>query len=281
MNCPHCKQTVEDGASFCGNCGQALLAGPSSQTSAAMPTYAVSRPGQHTGETKALLSLLFGLAGLAGALLMAVVGLAMGVAGIAMGTMSRSSKKRSLSTAGLVVSVLAVIVSLAVWSYAVSQNSHPKVANNNSPATVASHLSTPCYSADLVETLNVSQSGNDCNASAFDGSTLNSSANVYKVYAASSGRINDGNFKDIFKQAIEKDLKTNLPNFTVNNETAGLFAGSPAYIAKASDKRSGVSVVEGAVWHKAVNGDNVFVLVHAAKADNANLDTLEAQWQWQ
>lgn len=71
-----------------------------------------------SGGTKALLSLLFGLAGLVGALFMALIGLALGLAGLTMGTMSRSSTKRGLSTAGLIVSSLAILASLAVWAYA-------------------------------------------------------------------------------------------------------------------------------------------------------------------
>jgi len=310
MTCPNCHQATEDGAAFCGNCGQALqspitkmvnnqppetndtpLPGPlaaagNSGMAAGIPSYALAKPGQHAGETKALLSLIFGIAGIAGALFLALIGLVLGTAGIIMGTMSRSGPKRGLSTAGLVFSSLAILASLAVWTYAVrhdprfSQNATSAAPGVSAPSVAASDVSTPCYSAGFVNQLNVSNGADSCDMSAFNGPTLNNSTNAYKVYADTSQTVNAQDYAGVFKPALEKDVKSNLPDFTIDSEAAGSFAGSPAYIISTSDKAQGVAVVEAAVLHRAGPGENVFVMVHAVSGQSADLTTLEAQWQW-
>ena len=307
MTCPNCQQATEDSAAFCGNCGQALspiaqvmnnqqsapdntqpLSGSLAPAgvAASVPNYALAKPGQHTGETKALLALIFGIAGIAGALFIALIGLVLGVAGLIMGTMSRVGPRRGLSTAGLVFSSLAILASLGVWTYAVRHN--PQFAQNSTsaapgavaPAVAASDVSTPCYSAGFVNQLNVSNGADSCDMNAFNGSNLNSSTEAYKVYAYTAKTINAKDYASIFKPALEKDVATNLPGFSVDTETSGSFAGSPAYIVNSSDKAQGVAVVEAAVLHSAGPGENVFVMAHVVNGQSADLTTLEAQWQW-
>lgn len=286
MNCPNCHQPVETDAAFCGNCDYPLTAAVT-QPAAAIPGYALATPRQHTGETKALLALLFGLAGIVGALFIAAIGLVLGVAGIIMGTMSRSGTKRRLSTAGLVTSSLAIMAGLAVWTYAIkhdaklNQSAKPASSHNlTAPSVSASSLSTPCYSAGFVDKLNVSNAANSCDMSAFNGPTLENSTNAYKVYADTSQTANAQNFTSIVKPALEKDVKTNLPGFNIDSEQVGQFAGSPAYIVKASNASQHVAVTEAAVLHQVDAGDNIFILVHAFNGSTADLSTLEAQWQW-
>ncbi len=307
MTCPNCHQATEDGAAFCGNCGQALQSpiaqvvndrapeppapppGPlaaAGNGTAAIPSYALAKPAQHAGETKALLAVIFGIAGIAGALFLALIGLVLGTAGLIMGTMSRTGPKRGLSTAGLVFSSLAILASLAVWTYAVrhdprfSQNGTPAKPGISAPSVAASDVSTPCYSAGFVNQLNVSNGADSCDMSAFNGPTLSNSTNAYKVYADTSQTVNSQDYEGVFKSALEKDVQSNLPDFTIDSETAGSFAGSPAYIVNTSDKAQGVAVVEAAVLHQAGPGENIFILVHAVSGQSADLTTLEAQWQW-
>jgi hypothetical protein len=250
-----------------------------------VPSYAVALPGQHSRENKALLSLLFGIAGIIGALFMVALGLALGLVGIVMGTMSRAGSKRSLSTAGLIVSGIAVLGSLALWTYAAKHfaqlsQASTKAHSLTAPAVAASHLSTPCYSTDFADQLNVSNSANSCDMAAFNGTTLETSTNAYKVYANTSQTATAANLALVAKPAIEKDIQTNLPSFTVTGEGAVEFAGSPAYAVNAADKAQGVSIVEAAVFHQVANGENLFILVHAANANSADLHGLETQWQW-
>jgi hypothetical protein len=274
MNCPKCNQLVEAGAAFCGNCGQALLVAAAPAPNP-LPLYAVAQPGRHVDENKAWLSLLFGLVGIVGALFLALAGLALGIVGLVFGTMSRSGTKRGLSTAGLAVSSLAVLAGLGVWVYAINHNPrfHNETASSaapgiTAPTVSASSLTTPCYSAGFVDKLNVSNSNSSCDMSAFNGPTLSSSSNAYKVYASQSTTATADNFTSLAKPAIEK-------------EQASQFAGSPAYVVNTSDKISGVAVIEAAVLHKVGNGDNVFILVHAVNGKTADLNVIEAEWQWQ
>lgn len=324
MDCPNCHQPIEAGAAFCGNCGQPLQAGqqqvvspppapppaplspiaqvisnpspaPQAQigtpvvagggVAAGVPGYALANPARHAGETKALLSLVFGIAGIVGALFVAILGLALGITGIIMGTMSRSSGKRGLSTAGLVFSSLAILAGLAVWTYAIKHD--PRLSQNapanhsiTAPSVASAQVSTPCYSAGFVDKLNISSASDSCDMKAFNGTTIESSTNAYKVYADTSQIVSADNYASLFKSAIEKDVKENLPGFTTDSETVTQFAGSPAYVVQTSDKVHGVAIVEAAVWHQVKAGDNIFILVHALNGRSADLNTLEAQWQW-
>lgn len=264
----------EEGLSAVGN--------NSADQAASWPTV----PAQRRSGQKALWAVLFGLAGLAGTLFAAASGLVLGLAGIVMGSLSRSGSKRGLSTAGLFISSLAILAGLGVWTYAVSHdpalqgNTVPSGNSLSAPAVSTASVSTPCYSVGLVDRLNVINNPHSCDMNAFNGPTLTSSTNVYKVYANTSPTADAENFAGLARRAIEKDIRTNLPDFTITGEQSAEFAGSPAYIAKASDQAQRLVLVEAAVFHSATTGQNVFILVHAANGASTDLSILEAQWQW-
>jgi uncharacterized membrane protein len=292
MNCPKCNLPTEDGAAFCGNCGQQLGTVTAATTVAAMPSlsrplpgYAAARPGQHTGEVKALLSLLFGITGLVGAVFMAVLGLLLGVAGIITGTMSRSSKRRRLSTMGLVLSSLSVLAGMAVWIYAIKHQpvTAQTVKTNPIPSAismVSADLTTPCYSLSFVDRLNISNNSGNCSMTAFNGQSLDSSTNAYKIYASQSQVHTESAFNILAKKAIEKDVHDTLPSFSVNKELVTTFAGSPAYAIYVADTAHNISLVEEAVLHQTTAGDNVFIMIHASNGSSIDLNILESQWQW-
>lgn len=287
MNCPKCKQSTEIGALFCGNCGQVLRHDDHRTGLNNLPDYAIASHMQHKGDARAMLALLFGIVGIVGTIFMALLGLGFGLIGLAMGTMSRHTNKRKLSTAGMVVSSLAIAAGLSVSIYATNRTAKvvtdPKTAETTSaPASniVSSDLSTPCYSVGLVDRLNISYAEGSCDMQAFDGQTINNSTVAYKVYAKQSQVKTDSAFYIIARRAIEADIKANLPGFTVDNQQTSTFAGSPAYIFNVSDKANKVVLVEAAVFHPTANGKNIFVLVHAATGDNTDLQIMEAQWQW-
>ncbi len=293
MTCSNCKQITEAGAAFCGNCGQSLQAGQSRPLAAAgigrltdnVPGYAFTTTGQQPGEVKALLALLFGITGIVGSLFMAVVGLILGVSGIVMGTMSRSSTKRSLSTAGLALSSVAILAGLAAWTYAIKQNpgsgqnSSQKPAKSTTPLVLTSDLSTPCYSVGFIDKLNVSNNSESCDMQAFNGPEISVSTDAYKIYVNKSS-VDTNAFTGVAKQALDKDVKNSLPDFRIISERTASFAGSPAYMVNAYNKAQGVAVVEAAVLRKAGNTSNVFILVHATNGKAAELNILESGWQW-
>ncbi|MEK7599687.1 MAG: zinc-ribbon domain-containing protein [Patescibacteria group bacterium] len=313
MNCPSCHQDVETGAAFCGNCGAPLQIAASNKTvseiahilhnqaeiknaphgpwvaagagglATRLPSYAFTKPSQHVGETRALLSLLMGTIGIIAAIFMPLIGLCLSITGIIMGTMSRSSAKRGLSTVGIIVSSLAILFSIGAWIYnynhaAATQDDHQAV--RNSSANFTADVSTPCYSTGFADKLNVKNNSGSCDMIAFNGSTMDDSTNAYKIYANKSQIVNDREFVGIAKQALEKDVKANLPGFSIVSQKATQFAGSPAYAVTAYNKDQGVSVIEEAVFHQVKNGESIFVIVHAINGSDPNLNELEGQWQW-
>lgn len=303
MNCPNCSQIVEDDAAFCGNCGHQLSmhapAGrpvgshiasvlahqPESGTRGfqdSAPSYAIATPMQHAGEVQAVLSVLLGTLGIAGAFFAALVGLTLGIAGLVFGTLARNSVHRRISTAGIIVSSLAIVVSLGVWSFVIHRqsnlaNAEPTKTQN---AVAATAVTTPCYATGFIETLNVTKTKNTCNMNAFNGVSLESSTKAYKVYASQIATVNPETFNDFAKEAVQKDVAASLPGFKINKDQFTSFAGSPAYIAYTSDSR-GVMVTEAVVLRQTKAGANIFVIVQASTKGTVDLSTLEAQWRWQ
>ncbi|HEX4774933.1 MAG TPA: hypothetical protein VH234_05445 [Candidatus Saccharimonadales bacterium] len=277
MECPNCKQSTEAGAAFCGNCGYPL-GGQSDQQA-----YALAVPMQRKAETQALLAVLFGAIGLAGSVFMALLGLILGIAGLVMGTISRSGTRRSMSTVGIILSSLSLVAGLAVWTYAINHETKLRsssAAAASGPTITANNLSTPCYSLGFTDKLNIGNSAGSCDMRAFNGSTLETSTDAYKVYASQSALTSASTFTQVAKPAIEKDVQANLPGYVIESEQVGSFAGSPDYAVITTNKSNGVTVAEAAVFHPVKNGDNIFVIVHAISTGSAGFSGLEAQWQW-
>lgn len=318
MNCRHCHRPLDPGAAYCGNCGQAVVVDNSLSSSthtmsklaiertlqavrgdddtiaattgssltfndAAIPSYALATPQTHNSEIPAVLSVVCGIAGIAGAGFVALVGLGFGIAGLVLGT-TAYAKKRKLSTVGIVFSSLAIIVGLAVWAYAIKHDSLLRHNNGygggvGSAATSAS-IGTPCYSAGFVDSLTIQNSKGSCDMNAYNGRTLDGSTNAYKIYANQIPLVNNNNFSDFAKQALEKDIRSSLPNFHIVKEEVVLFADSPAYIVTTASPSKNVSLIEAAVFHPVQNGENVFILVHAVNGKAVDLRTIEAEWLW-
>jgi hypothetical protein len=308
MDCPNCGQPTEDTAAFCGNCGQALAAGAmaraydwhegkrprgASLARAALantdgvPLYALPTPDEHRGEIKALLSVACGIIGLVGALFVAAAGLAVGIVGLILATMSRGDHKRALSTVGLSLSTLAVLCSLATWSYVIvhARDQQAQVAaaqqgQQVNAAVPANSVTTACYSAGFSSQLNIATADQGCDMQAYDGSSITNSSTAYKVYAYNQPTMTSATFPAVAKAALEKDVQQNLPGFTLDSESIGRFAGSPAYTVYASDKVNKVAYVEAAVLHSGGATDNLFVFVHAVSGEKTDLNGIEAEWLW-
>jgi fumarate reductase subunit D len=295
MNCSNCNLILDEGAAFCGNCGQPVhyagrnhgLSAPiahagATAVAAQMPAYALAKPSFHSGEIKAILSLLFGAIGLVGALLTVLVGLVFGIVGLVLGTMAHRTIRHRLSMAGSILSTLAILVNLVLWAYLIQHTGQVKRANlaAQTQTITSSTLDTPCYSTGFVNQLNVSNASGSCDMNAFNGPSAAESSNAYKILSNKAAQVNENNFEGFAKRAIEKDVQVSLPTFAVDSEKYTAFAGSPAYIVTTHDTTRNVALVEGLVLHQAANGPNLFVLVHAAGDARADLSTLEGQWQW-
>lgn len=284
--CPTCNQPTDPGAVFCGNCGQQLIeASPATHTTAyELPSYAVGTAAMHTGEIRATMSVIVGAVGVVGAI-MPLVGLALGITGIVLGTLTRRLHKK-VSTIGIIVSVIAVLISLATWTYIIVTQADAKQANDPvkrgvaNAAAPANGVTTACYTASFSGQLNVSTTDNSCDMQAYDGSTLDTSSSAYKIYGYQQPSLNKANFMGFAKEALEKDVANNLPEYTIGAESVGQFAGRPAYFVNAVNKQSGVAYIEAAVLRSDSASNNVFVFVHATLGTKTNLDTIEADWQW-
>ena len=312
MNCQNCHEPLEPGAAFCGNCGYPVqpaatgvmnnVAVPqagqpqptvgstpqtpgSGGTSASQPpSYAIATANHHAGETPAVLAVIAGVIGIAGSFLIPIIGLVFGVLGLCMGTVSRRMAHRRLGLAGLILSCLAIVAGLGALAYNYQHNKdttpNGKTGLSNSSSKVLSHLTTPCYSFNLVDQYNISNTSGSCDASAYNGTTFENSTIVYKIVATNAGTVDPGTFAQLAKAGIEKDIHDNLPTFKIDNEGSSSFAGSIAYSAHASDQSQGTAIIETLVLHPTSKGDNVFDLVHAINGTSVDLQTLEAQWQW-
>jgi hypothetical protein len=255
---------------------------------AGIPSYAVPVVAVQNVELKAAMSLVLGIIGLAGGLLVPMLGIALGVIGVVLATLSRRSVKHALSTVGLIVSILAVLAGLAGWAYAIAHDprfdhktpsSTAASSATDGPVVSAQGLVTPCYVVKFSSTLNFQNNNGSCNMNAFNGATLNESTNAYKVYGTVSA-ITTGDFDSFAKQAIENDIHQSLPSFSITSETPGEFANSPAYFVTASNG-AGITVMEAVALHTTTNGDNFFVFVHAVNGNTVNLSVLQSGWQWQ
>lgn len=288
MNCPNCHELVEEAAVYCGNCGQPLKqprALGAIGLRGATPSYALAMPWQHTGELQALMSLLCGILGLAGTIFIPILGITLGIAGLVLGTVSRVYSKKVTHFAGLALSSLAILAGLAAWTYAVRHD--PRTNSNvarstpaDSSVQVSADLSTPCYSLNFVDELNISNDSKSCDMNAFNGKTIAASTNAYKVYASKSNINNVNDFNNLARGAVEQDMAKSAPDFKISTEKSSTFAGSPSYMIVASDPDGRVSVIESAVMHKVANGNNIFVIVHANNGPVVDLQILESQWQW-
>ena len=263
---------------------------PPVQTNApAVPSYAVAQPASHHGETKSILSVVFGALGIPGAFLIPIIGLVLGIAGAVLGTLSRSAVKQRLGTIGIVVSSLAIITSLGTWAYNISQyqkaqgggsSSAPSVKQSPNANKSSELTSTPCYTAEFAAGMTVESTSNSCQLRAFNGQDFTSSTDVYKIYSNKTAATDEASFMGTAKKALEEDIAGNLPGFQVEDQGPATFAGSPAYIIKANDRTNGLAIVEAAVLHETAAGDNVFIMAHAVNGDSVNLKDLESGWEW-
>lgn len=243
----------------------------------------LSQPAIPEGETKAILSLIFGVLGLPGALL-PIAGLALGILGIVFGTLSHRSQKHRLSTIGIVVSSLAIVASLGVWAYNINWLEH----HGGSKSAGGTHLNgelhsvtTPCYSVNLDTALKVANSTGSCSLEAYDGATLETSTMGDFISAATETALNASNFGAAAKQGLEQAIHENFPSATITNEFSNTFAASSAYYLEAHDTDTNKNIGAYAVLHQTGHGENLFIILQA-KANNGTLDmsNLQSNWQW-
>ena len=230
---------------------------------------------------KATMSLVIGTLGLIGALFLPIAGLILGLVGFILATLSRRLVRHGISTAGIIVSILAIVVGIGTWTYVVAHKSQStqQVSTGSATTQATADLQTPCYTITFPRQFNVVHASGSCDMSAYNGDTLDNSSDAYKVYGVNTA-VSGAGFQAMAKQAIEKDVRQSLPSFSITNESSGNFAGSPAYFVTTNNGQ-GVTLVEAVVLHQSSQSQNFFVFIHAVNGSSVNLNDLQSGWQWQ
>lgn len=116
MNCPNCNHGVSVGAEFCGNCGQPVAQQQTTPVQAPVTPTQTATPVDKSGSGKAVASLVLGILGFVGALI-PIVGLIMGISAFVLGITSKNSSKKSMATAGLILGIIVILLSLVFWGF--------------------------------------------------------------------------------------------------------------------------------------------------------------------
>lgn len=135
MFCPNCKHEISLGAQFCGNCGQPFIQPQSPQVAPQAPipqpvVQPISQPPSlnapvapvasvdSAGGTKAIISFILGILGFVGSLI-PIVGLIMGIVALVLGLSSRNSSRKGLATAGFILAIFVILLSVVFWVLAI------------------------------------------------------------------------------------------------------------------------------------------------------------------
>jgi hypothetical protein len=261
------------------------LAAATTQPSPAtqLPNYAVAYP--HPKQHRAAIALAIGIIGMAAGLVIAILGIALGIIGIILSTTAYKGSSKGLKISSLVVSILALLIGTGVWVNAIVHDPalHAQKASNAGTANGVSVLSvsTPCYNVGFANQLNVNNDKGSCAMNAYNGNTISTSTDIYKVLTNSVPGLSQSNFTSATKKAINSDVAKNLPGFKVVNQASTTFAGDAAYYVQAYDSNQNVSVIEEGVLNNSTSSkNNFFVLVHVNNGVTSTLSGIEKNWQW-
>lgn len=284
MECPKCHEPTDDGAAFCGNCGQPLREEPGlvNVGNKSKPAYTVDKAYKHLGETRAIIAVCFGVFGIASVYILPLLSLILGGLGLGAGFFNRRSAHKKLALMGAVLSLTAVIVGIIDWKPFYDHRRNLQLKNTHTISNnteLSATVETPCYNLGLQKVWHLAQDPGSCDIELFDGQTPAQSKNIYKIYANQQNGITKFNFADISQKAILKDLKQNLPQYTVQSASEVQFAGAQTYRVSAENSDKTIRIAESTTLHKTSAGYNLFVLVHLTTG-TPDLSELEAQWTW-
>lgn len=247
MYCPNCKQVVNPRATVCLFCGASLAT-----TAAEVKPVATK---QRFGFVHRLWFKI-ALVVLVAVILLAGVGLAMKAAINARDNDSSSNAKATNSSAT-----------------ATKTDTSTLGADGETTS-----LRTPCYVATFDAALKVTGSATSCDLTAFDGDTAQDSSDIYQVVATAK-EVSQADFNDLAKAKLT-EATGQLTDFTVSEQGAGTFAGSPAYIMTGKTADDSLYIHAVAVLHETDTDNNVFVIVRASSDSSVDVKSLEQGWSW-
>jgi len=239
-----------------------------------VPQYDVPVAGSSPGEGKAIAALVLSVLSIPGALLV-ITGLIFGILGLVFGTLSRKSTKKGLAISGIIISIIGILLSMAMWAFDISVYNKDHSTSNNTPTSQLVSVSTPCYTTKVDKGMTVTTEGNSCAISAASADK----SNVYEISSGASTELNSGNLGTIGKELIVKGIEA-ISNYKLTSSSVGTFAGSPAYIANLTYSTTGYTAQEDLVLHSTPDGSTYFVLIHLNELGNADLSVLDNNWVW-
>lgn len=259
-----------------------------------VPAYAAPTPSHHT---KGILSIVFGSISIVFCLI-PLISIVLGITGVILGTLSPKQAGKGIKITGIILSSVGILFGLAAWGIFIAASPEIKQmqAENNktsqtqpvasgstttTPATAASTLvvDNGCYSISLSKSMTVNKSSTGCDAQMYTGGSATNPAEAFTVMSVNEPSITTANFGDI-KDAITDEMAQVMPGYTITAQRSGTFKGSPAFYVDLSKDGSSLSAEEATVLHTSPQGDNIFIIAHAANGSSTNLSGLEAGWTW-
>lgn len=260
---------------------------PASATSSGnsnLPKYAVAyaHPKQH----RASIALVAGCLGIGVSFVASpLFGIVLGIFGIVLSTISPRNAAKGIKIASLITSILALLTGIGVFVYinrtnpAVHGQKVSEAGLSNGSAVLS--VNTPCYSVGFETQLNVNNSKGSCAMNAYNGSSVNSSTDIYKVLTNVVPGLNSNNFTSVVKKALTNDVSKNLSGFTVTSQAKTSFSGDDAYYIQANDPAQNVAVIEeGVLNNGSASNPNYYVIVHVTSGSTSTLNGLQKNWQW-
>ncbi|MHB1865246.1 MAG: zinc-ribbon domain-containing protein [Candidatus Saccharimonadales bacterium] len=243
----------------------------------AMP---VSNSAAHPGEVMGIVSLILGVLGVPGSII-PIVGLVLGVAGVIVGSISHQKAKRKLSIIGIIISSLAILLSIGMFIYnlehlhkpaTTSTSSSYSSSTSTSSTSSLSSVVTPCFSTKVDSSLPVEQP-TGCNYSS------SSTTENVAIDGVTNTNINASNFNSEAKVIAQQSVSSN--NYTVLSQTNGTFAGSQAYIVTFNAAQQNNSGILAFVLHPTSHGENIFIVGKAVTGQSPpSFGSVESDWQW-
>lgn len=240
------------------------------------PVGAIAQPVDRSGETKSIIALLLGVAGIPGALFIPLIGIVFGLAGIILASIARQHYKHALSRIAIFVSALALVVAIVITVIGTERILKSR-SNNAASSSSSQTATTPCYGVVFAGNLTVTNTSGSCVMSA-----ANADRSIqYNIDAANNPAITESNFNSAVPTTLKNAFNTADPNAVITSQHAGTFAGSTAYYMAAKDTSTKDSAEVVAVLHAVSHGENFFIL----SEDNIgggtpNLQSLETNWTW-